>query len=208
MTIDEPDLDYTAATAMALAEEKTLLSALEPSPQLPTALPDVASPEQKAANLRAGIPGAYLYGTTTSLFGDTVDVASCRAYLHDLLKDAGDPTDPLARMMIEQLALAHHAIGRLHVRAATRQGLAEVIAYHAALARLMNEFRKTSLALQGLRGSAGEQAGQLEQRTHAGQPATVGRVSDGEAITAGATPRSELGSNHAVEGRERRAKRA
>src|SRR5262245_51047132 len=31
-----------------------------------------------------------------------------RAYLAQLIKDAGDPPDPIERMLIEQLALAHH----------------------------------------------------------------------------------------------------
>jgi hypothetical protein len=165
----------------------------------------VASPEQKAANLRDVVPAAYLYGAATGLFQDGIDVASCQAYLRALLRDAGDPADPIARMMIEQLAMAHHTIGRLHFRAATREGLAEIVAYHSALARLMSEFRKTSLALQGLRGRAGEQASHLEQRAQEGQPRTVGKLGAGEAIAAVAPSRSELGSNHEVEGRERRA---
>src|SRR5262249_41823147 len=120
----------------------------------PTPPPEEASPEQKAANLRDVVPAAYLYGAATGLFKENIDVASCQAYLRTLLQDAGDPADPIVRMLIEQLAMAHHTLGRLHFRAATREGLAEIVAYHSALARLMSEFRKSSLALQSLRQSA------------------------------------------------------
>ena len=40
-------------------------------------------------------------------------------YLRQLLRDAGDPADPIERMMIEQIALVHHKIGELYYRSAS-----------------------------------------------------------------------------------------
>ena len=42
-----------------------------------------------------------------------------RLYLLGVLEDAGNPTDPIERMLVEQICLAHHNIGRLHVKAAS-----------------------------------------------------------------------------------------
>jgi len=205
MTTDELDLDYVAATAQVLAQEEDPQEATEPNPKLHVPLPNDPSPEQKAAQLRDVVPAAYVYGTAAGLFQGAVDLESCQLYLHQLLQEAGDPVDPTARMMIEQLAMAHHAIGRLHVRAATREGLAEVVAYHGVLARLMSEFRKTSLALQGLRKNAAEQAGGKGHQAPEDRPPTAGTVSAGKPAVAAASACSELGSNEEGEARERRA---
>jgi hypothetical protein len=202
---DEPDHDYTAATALAMEEEAALREATEPpaKPQVP--LPDALTTVQKAAQLRDVVPASYIYAAAAGLFHGAVDVASCQVYLHQMFQEAGNPVDPVARMMIEQLAMAHHAIGRLHVRAATRESLAEVVAYHGVLARLMSEFRKTSLALQGLRKNAGSQVGSSQQQTSEGRPPTAGTVSAGESAVAAASACTELRSNAEGEGRERRA---
>ena len=48
---NEPELDYTAATVQALAEDEDLLGATEPQPKLHTPQSNGPSPEQKAAQL-------------------------------------------------------------------------------------------------------------------------------------------------------------
>jgi hypothetical protein len=79
-----------------------------------------------------------------------MDVEAWKRYVDSFVEELGvtKAAGPVARMMAEQLLLAHHAVGRLHVRAATRTAPAEVAAYHAAVARLMTEFRRTALALR------------------------------------------------------------
>jgi hypothetical protein len=205
-TTAEADPDYLAATAQARAESQALEEPTEPQPRLHVPLPTVPSPEQKATQLRDVVPAAYVYGAAAGLFEDAIDLPSCQVNLHQLLQQAGNPADPITRMMLEQLAMAHHAIGRLHVRAATRASLAEVVAYHGVLARLMGEFRKTSLALRGLRQHAAEQAGGNEQHAAPDRLPTAGTVRAGEPGAAAASSRSEQASSVEGEGCERPTK--
>jgi hypothetical protein len=74
---------------------------------------------QGAKNLKDETGPIYLYAALAPLFGDQVTSGSYRVYLSQLFHEAGNPTDPLERMIIEQLALAHHSIGRLHVKSAS-----------------------------------------------------------------------------------------
>src|SRR5262249_42206623 len=76
------------------------------------------------------------------------------AYLKQLFQEVGNPSDPLERMVIEQLALAHHCIGRLHVKSASSKTMHEATAYIAAAARLMTEYRRSALALKTYRDPA------------------------------------------------------
>ncbi len=46
---------------------------------------------------------------------------ACHRYLTQLRRDAGDPADPVERMMIEQIALVHHKVGELYFRACREQ---------------------------------------------------------------------------------------
>jgi hypothetical protein len=42
-----------------------------------------------------------------------------------VLHEAGDPKDPVERMLVEQLILAHHELGRLQFLAAEAKGATE-----------------------------------------------------------------------------------
>ncbi len=114
--------------------------------------------EHDAKNLKDETAACYLYGSLSPLIGGQIDAGAYRAYIDGLLREAGNPTDPLERMMVEQLALAHHNIGRLHVKAASCRSVQEASAYNAAAARLMAEFRRSALALKTYRAPAGAPA--------------------------------------------------
>lgn len=91
----------------------------------------------------------------------TVGPSGYKCYLEGLLKDCGDPQDPVERMFIAQLALAHFRIGRLHAAAAKAETTEGVRVHNAAVARLWGEFRRSALALRAYRGrlpEAGPQA--------------------------------------------------
>jgi hypothetical protein len=83
--------------------------------------------------------------------GPIFDAQTFKVYLDDLLQRSGASNDPIEQMLVHQLAQAHFAIGRLHVRSSGSRGTVEAVAYVAAAARLMAEFRRTSLALQAYR---------------------------------------------------------
>jgi hypothetical protein len=140
--------EYVALTAQALEEDRALMKAMEPPPPPP---PPVLTTEQQAGALHSFAPGAYLYGVTGAVLGPSMKVPGCGAYLDELTRQAGPTTDPIEQMLVQQLVWAYHAIGVLHVQAGSCKRAAEVTAYHAAVARLMAEFRRSSLALKAYR---------------------------------------------------------
>jgi hypothetical protein len=74
--------------------------------------------------------------------------AGFKVHLERTLADLGNPTDPVERMMTEQLVLAHFRIAQLHVDAGYVKGAEGMKLYTAAAARLLGEFRRTALALR------------------------------------------------------------
>jgi hypothetical protein len=72
-------------------------------------------------------------------------------YVLRTLEAAGSPSDPIERMLIEQICLAHHNIGRLHVKAATADNPEEARVSLGAAALLTGEFRRCVLALKSYR---------------------------------------------------------
>src|SRR5262245_17760872 len=144
--------DYNEVTAAALRLDAVHLAADEPANASTPNTPPLTAAE-KAQRLREIAPAALLYGSSAPLFGEAIDVETWKLYLDGFLKELGSPADPVARLMIQQLALAHFALGRLHVRASTRILPQEVAAYSAAIGRLMAEFRRTTLALNAYRAA-------------------------------------------------------
>jgi hypothetical protein len=184
---------YARATAR-LKKEATRWTANRPPPA--GAAPALSAAE-KAKRLRDA-PAAYLYAAAAPVLGEAMDIETWKLHLTDFLKELGvtKASGPVARMMAEQLLLAHHAVARLHVRAATRTSPAEVAAYHAAVSRLMTEFRRTSAALRAYGAGAARRAA-VAPRATASTP-SAGR----RARRAKTTRRSKLGSNR-VRGRIR-----
>lgn len=78
-------------------------------------------------------------------------VKGFRAYLDKIRKEAGDPTDPIEVMLLEQLVVAHLRAAQLQGDAGQAQGLEATRTLNNAAARLLGEFRQTALALQSYR---------------------------------------------------------
>ena len=97
--------------------------------------------EQQAAFLRESSAAAYLATSAGPCFGDSITPAGFRQYLEDLRREAGSPTHPVPRMLIEQLAMVHHSAGRIHSRVAEAKTLDEFSAYSAVLVKLLAEQR-------------------------------------------------------------------
>jgi hypothetical protein len=75
------------------------------------------------------------------------ETGAYRLYLERILDEAGNPTDPIEAMLVQQLCLAHFRIGKLHVGAEMANGVEAMKLYSAAAARMLGEFRRTALAL-------------------------------------------------------------
>jgi hypothetical protein len=80
-----------------------------------------------------------------------LETSAYRAYLEEVLAQAGNPTDPIERMLVEQTCLAHFRVAQLHVGASQAKGAEVVKMYNAVAARLLGEMRRTALALRAYR---------------------------------------------------------
>ena len=132
-------------------------SGVAPAPSRRSAGP---APHQTAAAM-------YLCGSSAGTF-PKVETAAYSRYVQKLREDAGDPDDPVEQMLVEQLALAHHAVGRLHLKAATAETVEAAGVFLAAAARLMAEHRKTTLALKTYREPAAVPQVMVVQKNGAG----------------------------------------
>src|SRR5262245_31944783 len=59
-----------------------------------------------AGNFRTMGPGLYLYAPTGQIFRQMGPMA-CVSYVTGILEDAGDPVDPLERLLVEELIHIH-----------------------------------------------------------------------------------------------------
>jgi hypothetical protein len=94
--------------------------------------------------------GLYLYGSTGQVFPQ-LGTSACIAYVTAMVQDAGDPVDPLERLLAEQLVQLNHAAGRLLMKAAQAATAEASALLHAAAARMFAEYRKSFVALRSLR---------------------------------------------------------
>jgi len=82
------------------------------------------------------------------------DAGAYVLYLERLLEEAGNPTDPVEKMLLKQLAIADFRIAQLHCSAAATDAIEVVKIYNSAAARLTGEFRRVALALSVYRNQA------------------------------------------------------
>ncbi|HVS39671.1 MAG TPA: hypothetical protein VMS17_29210 [Gemmataceae bacterium] len=81
----------------------------------------------------------------------SINTKSYCLYLDQMLEACGSPTDPIERMMVEQLCLLHFRIGQVHGGAAEASNSEIERQYNGMAARLLSEFRQTALALRHYR---------------------------------------------------------
>ena len=81
----------------------------------------------------------------------TVGATAARLYLSSFLRDAGNPSDPVERLLLEQFVLAHHRLARLHVQAADAKDPEHMRIINAVSIRLLGELRRLGLAIRQYR---------------------------------------------------------
>jgi len=84
--------------------------------------------------------------------------AGTKLAFDSLLGEAGDSKDPIERMLVEQILLLHFRLATLQVEAAEAHEAERVKAYNGALARLLGEFRRLTLALRTYRAPVSAKA--------------------------------------------------
>ncbi len=117
------------------------------APPTPTA--DETS-DHDAAHLADAGASAFMSFSLAGVFRQA-DALAYKKFRDRLLADCGNPTDPVEIMMVEQLALAHLNVGRLHFKSATAEDLESARTYGALAIGLAGEFRRTALALRSYR---------------------------------------------------------
>ena len=127
---------------------KTACAQPQPTPE--------AVREAYADNLRNMTAATFLYSTVASSLSGSIDPHAVKLYRDRLLEDAGNPTDPIAVMLIEQLAMAHFSIGQLRMKACSIENPKLAVAYTDAATRLLGEFRRCTLAIEEYRAKQAE----------------------------------------------------
>jgi hypothetical protein len=82
------------------------------------------------------------------------DSNAYRIYLASVMRDLGDPKDPIERMLVEQLCLAHFRVAQLHGAAGQAHGLEGIKLLNSVAARMLGELRRTALSLKAYRTTA------------------------------------------------------
>jgi len=129
-----------------------------PAKRHPQAKPLRLNVEQQAAQAKAEseadiIEHAVFAASMASsvAVGNGVTASGFKRYLDRLLEQSGNPTDPIERMMIQQVALAHFRIAQLHARADKAKTVDAAKQYTAVAIRLTGELRRMGLAIQRYR---------------------------------------------------------
>jgi hypothetical protein len=123
------------------------------APNRPAAGP---TPEDVAASITAQAAGLYLYASMTTFFPQNLTPATFLKVMATQVEAAGNPKDPVERMMVEQLVICHHNLGRIWLRGSLAKSVEEARVYHAAAAHLMAEYRRSALALRTYRAPVKE----------------------------------------------------
>jgi hypothetical protein len=111
-----------------------------------------ADAQRRAARAEI-IRDKFVCSALLSAFNSTeFDVTDYRTYLDGLLADAGVGTDPVRRILVEQLGFAHLRLAVLQSQAAVAKSLDEHKVMNAAVARLLGEVRRTALTIDELKG--------------------------------------------------------
>jgi hypothetical protein len=111
--------------------------------------------------LREGVFATYM--ATALNLDKYFDARAYRIYLANVMRDLGDPTDPVERMLIEQLCMAHFRVAQLHAAAGQANGLEATKLLNTVAARMLGELRRTALSLKAYRPTAAPTNHQKDQ---------------------------------------------
>jgi hypothetical protein len=109
-----------------------------------------ASPSDQADRLREEGAAVHLYTVVGSIIPN-LDWAMFRSYVEKWIQDAGDPTDPVERVMLESLLLTHHCAGQWATKASMATDPTIQAAFGCVATKLLAETRKSGMAIQEYR---------------------------------------------------------
>lgn len=95
-------------------------------------------------------PAVLLHTIAKRNLGNIVTAGGFKKFLDKFIADCGGPKNPVAKMLLEQTAWAHFAVGNLLAEAACAKTPELTATFTAIASRLMCEVRKTGLAVTEL----------------------------------------------------------
>lgn len=172
-----PNADETSP-----APPKAMRNPLDSAQITPETLATLASQAEHKAKVINGAAGAtYLCATVHQSMLGYGDGFAVMAYREQLLKDAGNPSDPLEIMLIDQITMAYHNLGFLNSRAVHAKEHSIAVMYYSTQCRLLAEFQRLFGTLETYRQS---RTAQQERKSPGSAAATPSPVHN-----------TELGSN-------------
>ena len=137
--------------------------------------------EQQAKFLRESSTGVYLASSVGACLGDIVTPTGFKRYLEELRQAAGASSHPLAQMLWEQFAMAHHNLGRLYSQASGSKTIDEVQVYSAVIIKLQSELRQLGETLGRMsKGATGRTAEKSQSPSKTQFSSTSSQNSDTE----------------------------
>ena len=125
----------------------------------PQSTPPAIDPPKQRDRGAALLAQFVIPGALADLVGlNDIPLLAAKDYLEGVRREAGNPSDPVERMLIEQLALAHFRLGKLQVQATEATSPQHIRVLNAAAARLLGEFRRLALAIRAYRQPAGQKS--------------------------------------------------
>ena len=116
--------------------------------------PDNQLTEQQIATevnvLKTKVVPPYVAISSHSSVSSMSHESFCR-YVAEITASSENPEDPVERMLIEQIVITHHAIGRLNLSASKCNEPEVAASYQRQSTELLGEFRKMCLALKRYR---------------------------------------------------------
>ena len=143
-------------THMPPSMAKYFNSINQTSIEKPTSSQSSSTPEQPSMNvdLQASVVKRGITPTALAMVLDMenmIGASGCRVYLDDLVRESGNPSDPVEIMLLEQMAICHQYSIQMQALSKKAEGIEAIELYLSGAARLSGEFRKTALAVKDYR---------------------------------------------------------
>ena len=149
--MDDPLLSLMGCNLFPSAYSQASPTAGQPPP---TTTQQEVDPRRGAVRIRDGF-GPSIAASLVSGVAAVVGVPSFQEFRGNLIEELGEPLDPIARLLVDQLCWLHFRAAETLIASANTQLKPEQIGVvTAAAARLLAEFRKSTLALREYRAPA------------------------------------------------------
>ena len=191
----------TSSLSQAQKKEEENVQTKPRDPLNPDNLTDEEKLEAEGRAFTQSSGAIYVSLITQEIFGSKISQLAIKEAMEQIQAACGNPTDPVERMMVENLTLANHSIGRLMVKAATANNLEQAAMYQSSATKLLAEFRRLALSIKKYREpSSTSQFVVIKQQNNAGaQQIAFVEVEQNSGMLEGKPEKSfsgnELGSN-------------